>query len=44
MSKEDIIKEVLKQRMVKTSTISLNLQDKKQFIRNPENKYTFRVG
>lgn len=44
MSKEDIIKEVLKQRMVKTSTILLNLQDKKQFIRNPENKYTFRVG
>ena len=40
-SKEEIIKEVSKQRLVKESTILLNLQNKKYFSKNSDNKYTF---
>ena len=43
LAKEEIINEVLKQRLVKESTISLNLQNKKYFLRNSSNKYTFRL-
>jgi DNA-directed RNA polymerase delta subunit len=43
-SKEEIVKEVLKQRLVKKSTILLNLQNKKYFLKNPDNKYIPRLG
>jgi len=42
-SKEEIVKEVSKQRLVKESTILLNLQDKKYFLKNSKNKYISRV-
>lgn len=42
LSKEQIIEEVLKQRMVKKSTVFLGLQDKKTFNRNEEGKYKIR--
>ena len=42
-TKEEIIREVLKQRLVKESTISLNLQNKKYFLRDSNNKYAFRL-
>jgi len=42
LSKEEITSEVLKQRMVKESTIFLDLQDKKVFERNQEGKYKIR--
>ena len=38
MSRDEIIKAVLKRRAVKDTTISLNLHSKKQFLRNPINK------
>jgi len=40
LSKEEIIDEVLKQRVVKENTILLNLQNKNLFSRNSEGKYT----
>lgn len=43
LSKEDIIREVSKQRLVKESTILLNLQNKKYFLRDSKGKYTFRL-
>jgi hypothetical protein len=42
LSKEQIINEVLKQRMVKESTIFLGLQDKKSFDKDQEGKYKIR--
>ncbi len=42
LSKEQITEEVLKQRMVKKSTIFLGLQDKKVFDKNEEGKYKIR--
>lgn len=42
LSKEEIIEEVLKQRMVKESTVFLGLQDKKIFDKNQEGKYKVR--
>lgn len=43
LGREEIIKEVSRQRLVKTNTILLNLQNKKYFLKTPENKYTFRT-
>ena len=42
LSKEQIIEEVLKQRMVKKSTVFLGLQDKKTFDKNEQGKYKIR--
>ncbi|MDD5013134.1 MAG: sigma factor-like helix-turn-helix DNA-binding protein [Candidatus Pacebacteria bacterium] len=42
LTKEQITEEVLKQRMVKKSTIFLGLQDKKIFDKNEEGKYKIR--
>ena len=42
-TKEEIVREVLKQRFVKESTIFLNLQNKKYFLRDSNSKYTFRL-
>ncbi|MDD5696478.1 MAG: sigma factor-like helix-turn-helix DNA-binding protein [Candidatus Pacebacteria bacterium] len=42
LAKEEIINAVLKQRMVKESTIFLGLQDKKLFEKNEEGKYKVR--
>lgn len=43
-SKIEIVKEVSRQRLVKESTILLNLQNKKYFLKNSNNKYTIRVS
>lgn len=42
LSKKDILSKVLKQRLVKESTILLNLGNKKYFLKTPEGKYTFQ--
>lgn len=42
MTKEEIIEEVLKQRLVKANTILLNLQNKKYFLKNSQEKYTIK--
>ncbi|MDD3170550.1 MAG: sigma factor-like helix-turn-helix DNA-binding protein [Candidatus Paceibacterota bacterium] len=42
LAKEEIINEVLKQRMVKESTVFLGLQDKNLFEKNEEGKYKVR--
>jgi len=42
LSKEEILKKVLKQRLVKKNTILLNLSNKKYFLRNSQGKYTLR--
>jgi hypothetical protein len=42
MSKEEITKEVLRQRFVKVNTILMNLQDKKSFLRDPRGKYSIK--
>src|SRR4030043_714003 len=42
LDKENIIREVSKQRLVKKSTILLNLQNKKHFIRNSKGYYFIR--
>ncbi len=42
LSREEIVKKVLSQRLVKENTILLNLQNKKYFIRNKEGKYTIK--
>lgn len=42
MRKEQVLKEVLKQRQVQSNTILLNLQNKNYFIKNSEGKYTVR--
>lgn len=39
LAKEEIIKKVSEQRLVKENTILLNLQDKKYFLRDSEGKY-----
>ncbi|MCX6764106.1 MAG: HTH domain-containing protein [Candidatus Nealsonbacteria bacterium] len=43
LSKQEIIKKVLNQRLVKENTILLNLQNKKYFSRNDQGKYTLKV-
>jgi hypothetical protein len=42
MDKQEILREVLKQRMVKENTVLLNLNNKKYFLRTPEGKYTIQ--
>jgi hypothetical protein len=42
LSKEDVVSSVLKQRMVKESTILLNLQNKNFFLKDEEGKYKVR--
>ncbi|MFH1780704.1 MAG: sigma factor-like helix-turn-helix DNA-binding protein [Candidatus Nealsonbacteria bacterium] len=42
MAKEAVVSKVLTQRMVKSSTILLNLQNKKYFLKTSEGKYTAR--
>lgn len=39
LSREEIVQEVLKQRMVKRNTVHLALTDKKRFLRTPDGKY-----
>ncbi len=40
LTKEEVLNRVLKQKLVKESTILLNLSNKKYFLRTPEGKYT----
>lgn len=42
LAKEEILSQVLKQRIVKENTILLNLSNKNYFLRNPQGKYTVR--
>ncbi len=42
LTKDDLVKEVLKQRQVKESTILLNLSDKKYFQRDNQGNYTLK--
>lgn len=42
LSREEILKEVAKQRIVKTSTVLLNLSDKRKFLRDSQGKYRIR--
>ncbi|MBI2041527.1 MAG: hypothetical protein HYT20_00725 [Candidatus Nealsonbacteria bacterium] len=42
LHKNAIVQEVLKQRQVKPSTVLLNLQNQKHFIKNSEDEYTIR--
>lgn len=42
LNKEQIVKEVLKQRQVKANTILLNLQNRKYFLKSSEDRYTVR--
>ena len=42
LSKQQIIQQVAKQRFVKNSTILLNLNDKNQFLKNANEKYTIK--
>lgn len=44
LTKEDILKEVSRQRLVKENTILLNLSNKKYFLRSPEGKYTIKTA
>ena len=44
LTKEEILKEVSMQRLVKENTILLNLSNKKHFLRNPEGKYTIKTA
>jgi len=39
LPKEEILEEVMKQRMVKENTVFLNLNNKKYFLKTPEGKY-----
>lgn len=43
LTKEEIVKRVLKQRFVKENTILMNLSDKKYFLRDKEGKYRLRT-
>ena len=42
LSREEILEEVLKQRLVKENTILLNLSDRNYFLKNKEGKYTLK--
>ncbi len=42
LTKEELLKEVLKQRMVKENTILLNLNNKKNFLKDAEGRYTIK--
>jgi len=39
LRKEEVLEKVLKQRLVKENTISLNLNNKKYFLKTPQGKY-----
>jgi len=41
LSKDEILQEVLKRKLVKKNTVLLNLANKKYFLRTPQGKYTF---
>jgi len=43
MEREELIAEILNQRQVKESTIVLNLQDKRYFLRNQDGTYTLKL-
>jgi DNA-directed RNA polymerase delta subunit len=43
LTKDEIVEKVLKQRMVKKSTILTNLSDKKYFLRDEEGRYYPKV-
>lgn len=42
LTKEDILKEVLGQRVVKENTVSLNLQNRNYFLKDSEGRYTVK--
>lgn len=42
LSREELVKEVLKQRFVKESTILLNLNDKERFVKDEDGKYALK--
>ena len=42
LTKDELIEQVLKQRVVKRNTILLGLQNNKRFLRTRENRYTLR--
>lgn len=44
LEKNKILKNVLKQRMVKENTILLNLSNKKYFLRDPKGRYNLKPG
>jgi len=44
LEKNEILKDVLKHRMVKENTILLNLSNKKYFLRDPQGKYNLKPG
>lgn len=44
MAKSEILKNVLRQRMVKENTILLNLSNRKYFLRDSQGKYNLRPG
>lgn len=44
LSKDKIIEKVMKQRFVKESTVLLNLNDRKYFLRTEDGNYTIRQG
>lgn len=44
LSKEEIVTQVLAKRQVKTTTITLNLQEKPQFIKTADGKYKLKPG
>ncbi len=44
LSKEEIVTQVLSKRQVKTTTITLNLQEKPQFVKNSKGLYELKAG
>ena len=42
MSREEVMKEVLRQRFVKESTVLLNLKNQEYFIKNPQGRYLLK--
>lgn len=43
LTREEVLNEVLRQRMVKPNTVLLNLNDKNYFLKNNQGKYTLKV-
>lgn len=42
LSRDELIEEVMRQRMVKKNTILLGLQNNERFVKTPENRYTLK--
>ena len=42
LAKNEVLKEVLRQRIVKENTILLNLNNKNHFLKNSKGKYTIK--